>query len=354
MVEETERNAKDKRDFWTDRQQVGSVLLFGLTFLILCAFGSVIQPFFKALIWSLALAISIHPFHRWMESHFKRADVAAAITVFIVGLAILAPIIFVTSEIINQASMLVRKVQSPEFQEGMEKFLRDYPQLSSLKSPSDVGEEIKGIASTVAGSLPKMASGMIWKLTEAGIVLLILFFFFRDRLQFLVATRRHLPLSDRECDQLYTRVENTVRATVYGHLFMALIQGTLGGLVFWAVGLPAPLLWGTVMTILAVLPILGAAIVWIPAAAFLMFQGAWGKALILVIFGSVIIGLIDNLLYPYLVGRRIQEHTLLVFLSLVGGIIVFGAAGIIAGPLLLALTDALIEIWRGRTAPNIT
>ena len=128
------------------------------------------------------------------------------------------------------------------------------------------------------------------------------------------------------------------------------MQGVLGGLIFWWLGLPAPILWGAVMALLAIVPVLGAFVVWLPVAIFLAASGQWGQAVILALWGTVVVGLIDNLLYPILVGKRLRLRTVPVFFAIVGGLAVFGAAGVILGPVILALTDAILEIWRRRTA----
>jgi predicted PurR-regulated permease PerM len=151
-------------------------------------------------------------------------------------------------------------------------------------------------------------------------------------------------------DEVLTRVGDTIHATIYGMLFCALIQGPLGGLMFWILGLPAPVFWGLVMAVLAVVPYLGSFLIWAPAAVYLVMEGNWVKGLVLVVWGLVIVGLSDNLIYPILVGKRMRLHTLPVLIAIVGGMIVFGAAGVILGPVILAVTDALLEIWRRRTA----
>jgi predicted PurR-regulated permease PerM len=147
---------------------------------------------------------------------------------------------------------------------------------------------------------------------------------------------------------MFIRVEDTVYATVYGTLAVSAVQGLLGGLMFWWLDLPAPLLWGMVMAVLAVIPVLGAFVVWVPAACFLALEGSWGKALILTLWGAVIVGGIDNLLLPILVGNRLKLHTILAFLSVVGGLMMFGPAGLILGPVALTATTVLLEIWRQR------
>src|SRR5215213_12024026 len=117
-----------------------------------------------------------------------------------------------------------------------------------------------------------------------------------------------VPLSNRETDEVFARVSDTIHATVLGTLVVAAIQGALGGLMFWWLGLPAPILWGVIMAFLSVLPYFGAFIVWIPAALGLLLMGQWGKALILTAWGAVVIGMIDNLLYPILVGDKLRLH----------------------------------------------
>lgn len=128
------------------------------------------------------------------------------------------------------------------------------------------------------------------------------------------------------------------------------MQGTLGGLVFWWLDLPSPLLWGVVMGLLSMLPMLGTALVWVPAAGFLALSGDVDKALILVAFGTFIIGVVDNLLYPLLVKGPMRLHTVPVFIAVLGGLFAFGATGIVLGPLILAVALALLDIWQRRMA----
>jgi predicted PurR-regulated permease PerM len=154
------------------------------------------------------------------------------------------------------------------------------------------------------------------------------------------------PLSDDEMDQLERRVVDTVEATLYGTVVVAAVQGTLGGLMFWWLGLPMPVLWGLVMGVLAVVPMLGAFVIWLPAALFLALNGELGKAVILAVWGTVVVGGIDNLLYPVLVKDRMRLHTVPAFIAIVGGLLLFGASGLLLGPLVLTVTMFFLEIWR--------
>ena len=167
----------------------------------------------------------------------------------------------------------------------------------------------------------------------------------------MLETMRSLsPLSQAEMDRLFNQITDTIHATIYGTVVVACVQGTLGGLMFWWLGLPTPLLWGLVMGLLAIVPVLGAFVVWIPAAIFLALEGSWEKALILILWGGLVVSSIDNLLYPMLVGNRLKLHTVPAFISLVGGLTLFGPAGIILGPMAVTITMMLLEIWRTRFA----
>ncbi len=190
--------------------------------------------------------------------------------------------------------------------------------------------------STTAGSIVK---GSVFQVIGFCLTFYLLFF----------SLRSLSPLSEAEMDRLFSRVGDTIYATIYGTLAVSAAQGLLGGLMFWWLGLSAPLLWGVVMALLAVVPVLGAFVVWIPAALFLALEDSWGKALILTVWGGAVVGTIDNLLRPILVGNRLKLHTILAFMSVVGGLILFGPAGLILGPVILTVTTVLLETWPSRT-----
>jgi predicted PurR-regulated permease PerM len=176
-----------------------------------------------------------------------------------------------------------------------------------------------------------------------------LFYFLRDRRLALASALDLLPLSGAELTQVTSRVVDTIHATFYGTLVCAAVQGALGGVMFLWLGLPAPLFWGVIMALLAIVPVFGAFVIWIPAAAFLALDGHWVQALILTAWGSIVIAGIDNVLYPILVGNRLRLHTVAAFVAVVGGLVVFGTSGVVIGPLVVTVTLALLEIWRART-----
>jgi predicted PurR-regulated permease PerM len=161
-----------------------------------------------------------------------------------------------------------------------------------------------------------------------------------------------LPLTAPEYTQLTGRITNTVFASVYGTAAVAVLQGGLGGAMFWWLDLPAPLFWGVMMGLLGIVPFLGAFVIWAPAAMFLALNGDLQSAILLTLWGTLVVGLVDNVLYPILVGKRLMLHSVLSFIAVVGGLLLFGAAGIILGPIVVAGAQTLLEIWRVRTAPT--
>lgn len=196
------------------------------------------------------------------------------------------------------------------------------------------------------------ARGSVLQLIEVLLTFYLLFYFLRDRRWARCLLQDWLPLTNPESEHLFSRVVDTVHATIYGTLAVAAVQGLLGGLMFWFLGLPTPLLWGLVMGLPSIVPVLGSFVVWIPAAVLLVLDGSWGKAVILAVWGATVVGGIDNVLRPMFVGNRLRLHTVPAFISIVGGLVLFGASGFILGPLAVSITTLLVEIWRVRNQTN--
>lgn len=227
-----------------------------------------------------------------------------------------------------------------------------YPLLSQIfdwfAERFEWNDELKRASGAVAGKATTFVGGSIRAVTQAVIMLIALFYFLRDRRVLLDLLQRLLPLSRTETNRLFARVSETIRATLYGNVVVKLVQGLLGGCMFWILGLPAPVLSGTAMAMFAMLPIVGTSIIWGPAAVLLLIQGSWMKAIILALWGSLVVSMIDNFLFPILVASSLRLHTLAILFSVLGGLVAFGLAGIVLGPIVVASTVAFLEIWRHR------
>ncbi|MBN2569399.1 MAG: AI-2E family transporter [Deltaproteobacteria bacterium] len=309
-------------------------------------------PFLPAIVWALALAVLFTPFQRWLESKLKYPSLAAVVTVFVIGLIVVVPGTFVGQRLVLQAAkgaeLIETKVQSGE----LRRVLEAQPRLAPLADRIERNIDLPGIIKTLNIWLSAIAraivKGSMFQVIGFCLTFYLLFFFLRDRQVVLQSLRYLSPLSEATMDRIFVRVSETIYAMIYGTLAVSFMQGLLGGLMFWWLGLSAPLLWGVVMALLAVVPVLGAFVVWIPAVLILVLEGNWGKALILTLWGVIVVGTIDNLFRPILVGTRLKLHTVLAFMSVVGGLILFGPAGLILGPVILTVTTVFLEIWSRR------
>jgi predicted PurR-regulated permease PerM len=310
-------------------------------------------PFVPALTWAMALAVLFRPVYRRLESALKRPNVAASVSVLVIALIAVVSTTFVgqrlVSEAVTGADTIRAKVESGEWQRVLDVHPRIAPIVKWIERQIDLAGTISTIAAWLTNATASFVRGSVIQAISVLLTFYLLFYFLRDQRAALRSLRCLSPLSEADMDKLFSRVGDTVHATMYGTLAVAVIQGTLGGLMFWWLGLPAPLLWGLVMGVLAIVPVLGAFVVWIPAAVFLALDGSWGKALILALWGGVLVGGIDNVIYPILVGNRLRLHTIPAFMAIVGGLIVFGLSGVILGPMTLTVTVLLLEIWRNRT-----
>ena len=349
---ETKHLAAPIENDWGSRSHVQTLVLMAATALGIYLCFRLAAPFLSALAWALALAVLFAPFQRWLESKLKHPSLASLVSVLVIALIVVVPATFVGRQLVVQAAkgaeLLEKKVQSGEWRRALEAQPRLAPLADRIERQIDLPGTVKTLTtwlSTTAGAIVK---GSVTQAIGFCLIFYLLFFFLRDRRAALQSLRSLSPLADTEMDPLFGRVGDTIHATIYGTLAVACVQGVLGGLMFWWLGLPAPLLWGTVMALLAVVPVFGAFIIWIPAALFLALDGSWRKALILALWGVIVVGTIDNLLWPILVGNRLKQHTVLAFTSLVGGLILFGSAGLILGPVVLTITMMLLEIWTRR------
>ena len=350
----SKQTTADSANDWGSSSHVHTLLLMAVTVVSIYLSYRLVAPFLAALTWSLALAILVAPLHRWLESKVKSPNLAATISVVLVVVIVIVPAMFVADRIISEAVSGAETVKIMIESGEWRRMFEAYPLIAPAGDWIARELDLTGMVNTGTSWLTSMGAsfvqGSIMQLIGIVLTFYMLFYFLRDRALAIKSLRSLSPLSETDMTRLLNDVSDTVHATLYGTLVVAIVQGTLGGLMFWWLGLAAPLLWGVVMGLLAVIPVLGAFVIWIPAAIFLVLEGSGEKALLLTLWGAIVVGGIDNLLYPMLVGRRLKMHTVLAFISLVGGLIVFGPAGLILGPVIFTVTRLLLEIWRRNVA----
>jgi predicted PurR-regulated permease PerM len=325
--------------------------LLALTLLAWAAVAAAVVPFLPALTWALVLAIVAQPLQRRLRRHVRHAGTRAAIVMALLLMAIAMPAIGLAPVLSSEAMRAWEELRSESVRARLDEFVRSHaavaPVVNWLREYMPAGQDI---ATRLTSHVGKLVGGSVWIGLQWLVAFLAAFYLLRDARLMQHWLHRSLPLAPSHLMRLQRRTMEVVEASVVGTLAVGVVQGTLGGLIFWALGLPAPLLWGMVMAMLSVLPVLGAALVWMPVAMFLALEGNWQHTLILVAWGAIVVGLIDNLLYPMLVGRKLRLHTLPVFVAVLGGLVVLGVTGLVLGPLALAMAVELLTLWRTDSA----
>ena len=317
---------------------------------ILCAL--ILTPFLPAIVWSFALAILFTPLDTRMRRLIPRHGLAAAATVAIVACIVVVPAIIVAGTLLTEAASSAPRFAPLLDAQHWTRVIDNHPRLAPAIHAAIERLNIPALLQSASGWFASWGGSFLQGSVSGVITLLLTFYFLfyalRDREMVIAATGRLLPLTAPEYSRLTGRITNTILASVYGTAAVAALQGVLGGAMFWWLDLPAPLFWGVLMGVLAIVPFLGAFVIWAPAALFLTLSGDLHSAIVLTLWGTLVVGLVDNVLYPILVGKRLMLHTVPSFIAVVGGLLLFGTSGIVLGPIIVAGAQTLLEIWRSR------
>jgi predicted PurR-regulated permease PerM len=318
----------------------------------LCAFMA--KPFLAALVWSTTLAVLFAPLDVAISKRLKSRGLSALTTAMVTACIVVVPAILIAGTLLNEAVRSAALVVPMFDADNWTRLVGKHPWLAPALEWVHDKVDFPDVMRTATTALASW-SGSALRASFSGVTNLLLTFYFlfyllRDREKITEAARLHLPLSEPEFSQVTRRATDTIFATVFGTVAVAALQGGLGGLMFWWLGLPAPVFWGVLMGLLAIVPFLGAFVIWAPAAIFLALSGAYTSAIVLTVWGILVVGLVDNAVYPILVGNKLHMHTVLSFIAVVGGLVFLGAPGVVLGPLLLAVTLTLVQVWRDGAA----
>lgn len=360
MTHESHREGRD----WTERV-VRTVLAVGILALGLGLFSPFVSPF----LWAAVLSYAMYPLYTGLRrATGERRTLSALIMCVVLTAGVIVPLLYLSLLIAEDLTSGYRTLVA-SLMDGDQPFLeawRRYPLLASLAEAVQQLERLTGtnVRMNMAGTLADVGRVLVEQVTrltthalaalvQLGMMLLCAFYLFRDGDALVAWLRAALPIEPERQVMLAGRFDDVVKGAVYGNTVIALSEGLLGGLAFWAVGLPSAVLWGAVMALLAYLPLVGAGLVWIPAAAYLFWTGAYLKTGVLVAFGGVI-AVVDYLVRTIVVGGRSRLHTLLVFFSVLGGLQWFGLIGIVVGPLIVAVGITLVDSDRIRPPAVVT
>lgn len=343
----------------TERPQFGIERLFVLALLVIIslAFAMLIEPFFGAIVWAVVVAVLFQPVYRKISGWlFPRINLAAFLTLILVILLVIVPAILLGMALVQEATSAYASIQAGEidfggafvaFQNSMPAWVQN--QLAAL-GYGDLATVRPQIEEAIGSSLEfliaqafNVGQGAFRFLLALGVMLYLTFFLLRDGRALAGQIEYVVPLSESKSRILIDKFFVVIIATIKGSFVVALLQGTIGGLIFWALDIRGALLWAVSMAILSLIPAIGTGFIWAPVAIYLLVTGSIWQGVVLILAGIFIISLVDNLVRPILVGRDTRMPDYIVLISTLGGLQLFGFNGIVIGPLLAAL---FIAVWR--------
>lgn len=347
-------------------QKLYQKAFFAIIFLTLIAVSFlIIKPFLTALLTGMVFSYVFYPFYKKILSKISNKNASAFIASVLVVIVITMPLFFILNTISKEAytAYILSRQKSSNVQ-----------LLSSECQPADksackllnyfaekvndpqikyyLDTTIKGATTRITGKISDILISVPVFMLHMFITLFVMFFLFKDGHLLINKVERLLPLKEKHRDRVLKKLNDMTFAVIYGSIAVAIIQGTLGGIGFFIFGLPTPLLWGLVMIFASFIPYVGSTIIWLPAALFLIFNGYTTadstfviKGVLLIIYGVFVVGTIDNILKPKIIGEKGGLHPVLVLLGVVGGLQFFGFIGVMIGPILLALLVAFVNIY---------
>lgn len=328
--------------------------LLAVTAIALYLCWLIVKPFLGVILWAAVLVIVFYPVHTRLVKRTRKPALSALLSCALVILTILIPVVLITIAVFNELSGAVNNVQGSltwlldmnnPTTGGLLRWAGQYVDIERVRSGAFLADQIRGLSGLVASRALGVIGGVVGAIVQMFFVVFTMYYLFRDGDKIFNSVRDALPLERDEAEQIMERTRDVIGASVYGVLAIAVIQGALGGIAFWVLGVPSAIVWGVVMTFLSMIPMLGSFVVWVPAAIYLALTGHYAKAIALALWGTLVIGMIDNFLRPKLVGSRTKLHELLIFFAVLGGLQVFGVLGIVLGPVVLVLALALIDVF---------
>ncbi len=350
------------------REHIFLIFILFLTVVSFYLLYQILLPFLSSIIWAILLAMVFYPlFQKLQRILKKRGGISALIMTLLVFIVIVLPFTLLlaslASEVVDIYHRAEEIIRTGQFQAYLEKAkeipmlkwvlakLSEYIDFSQTDPLPLILKNFKQISNFIFTQTTILLKGLSTFAVGFFFTLLSLYYFFKDGRHLFERLKEFVPLPSEERDLLIQRFKDMIYATIYGGILIAIIQGFLGGLSFWVLGLPSPIFWGTAMALLSFIPIGGTAFIWGPAGILLLIGGAILKGVILLGLGVFVISMVDNLLRPFFISSRTNIHPLLLFFAVLGGIQAFGLIGVVAGPLVATLFLALIEIYAQGTKP---
>jgi predicted PurR-regulated permease PerM len=332
-----------------------------LLVLVTIAFIWIMLPFYGAVFWAVILGIIFAPLQRRLLAKFGwKRNITSLCTLMICLIIAILPVIIISALMVQEGATLYKSVESGQL--DVAKYLAEFKVLlpapiQHLLDRMGMGD-FEGLRDKIAKGAMQGSQYLATQAFSFGqgtfdfvvsffIMLYLLFFFLRDGQDLVRRIRIAFPLAEPQKRRLQLKFTRVVRATVKGNVVVAITQGALGGLIFWILDIPSALLWAVLMAFLSLLPAVGAGIVWAPVAAYFLLSGMIWQGVVLSLFGVFVIGLVDNVLRPILVGKDTRMPDYLILISTLGGMAVFGLNGFVIGPMIAALFMSTWGLFTG-------
>jgi predicted PurR-regulated permease PerM len=321
-----------------------------------------LKPFIGVLEWAIVLVIVFHPVHRRLVSKIRYRSLSALLSCLLVILVVVLPLTLLTIAVAQELANVVPNLpsqisqfmstQTPLFGK-ISDWLQSRFGIHTLQSQEFLIEQLRRASEFLLAFSWSLVGNFLGGIVKSFFVVFTMYYLFRDGEQIVKRIPAALPVSARQGEAIIVRTQEVVSASVYGVVTIASLQGFLGGVAFWLLGVPSPLLWAVLMTFVCMIPIAGSFLVWLPLSIYLMATGHWIKAVPLIVWGAFVVSTIDNFLRPKLIKKQTKLHELFVFFSVLGGISVFGLLGLVLGPVVLAITLGLLETFRPQIAEPV-
>lgn len=337
---------------WFTREKILTSFLAGVTLLLLYLCFEMLMPFLPALTFGLTLAVATQRPYNWLSSKVRNNTITSALAVLVVGVLLVLPAVSLFAYGLQSATETISSLNTDEGQlqrQSIEKsyYLGDI--YHWLQKRFNFDDQVRSLSGSFARQATEILKGSFSLLSQAVITLFVLFFIYRDGNRAVYVFTKLIPLSHLESRSLVNKINDTILATVNGSFIVSLAQSAMACVMYYFLDVPGALLWGLATFFMAIVPVFGTFAVWGPISVFLFLTGSTIKGLVLLSYGILAIGTVDNILYPYLVGNRMRLHTVPTFFAVLGGITVFGASGVILGPIIVVVTFALLDVWWRRT-----
>ncbi|CAN7448044.1 AI-2E family transporter [Acidovorax sp. Leaf78] len=330
-----------------------------LLILVTVAFGAILWQFHGAVFWGVILAILFAPLHRKLLRRMpRRTNLAALSTLALCLVIVILPMTAITISLIQEATVVYERMRSGQLNFGLylQQIISALPSWAvnllerlNLTSVTELQDKFSSVAvqasQFVAAQALSIGQNTLEFVVSFGIMLYLLFFLLRDGNRLALRIGQATPLDEAHKRQLVDKFTTVIRATVKGNIVVAASQGALGGLIFWILGIQGPVLWGVLMAFLSLLPAVGAGLIWLPVAIYFLATGAVWQGVVLIAYGVFVIGLVDNVLRPILVGKDTKMPDYVVLISTLGGMALFGLTGFVIGPVIAALFIATWDLF---------